>query len=61
MLYDHPEEEGWSPSNLWPRDQSWVLCTDDDLWATNVSGPTALIEALLNDGDLEAVRLPWAT
>ncbi|MFJ3235873.1 hypothetical protein [Streptomyces sp. NPDC086787] len=61
VLYDHPEEDGWSPSNLWPRDQSWVLCTDYDLWATKVAGPTALIEALLNDGDLEAVRLPWAT
>ncbi|WP_241200464.1 hypothetical protein [Streptomyces sp. ADI92-24] len=61
VLYDHPGEENWSPSNLWSRDQSWVLCTDYDLWAAKVAGPAALIEALLDDGELEAVRLPWAT
>ncbi|MCX5199249.1 hypothetical protein OOK31_36120 [Streptomyces sp. NBC_00249] len=57
-LYDHPEPE-WSPSNLWARDRSWVLCTDYDLWATKVAGPAPLIEALLADKDVEAVRLPW--
>lgn len=59
-LYDHPEAEV-SPSNLWARDRSWVLCTDYDLWATKVAGPPALVEALLGDTDIEAVRLPWAT
>ncbi|MFJ5548099.1 hypothetical protein [Streptomyces sp. NPDC093225] len=34
VLFDHPDEDGWSPSNFWPRDRSWVLCTDHDLWAT---------------------------
>ncbi|MFI7005460.1 hypothetical protein [Streptomyces sp. NPDC050145] len=61
VLYDHPDEDGWTPSNLWPRDRSWVLCTDYDLWVTKVAGPPALIEALLDDAELEAVRLPWAT
>ncbi|GAA3385607.1 hypothetical protein GCM10017750_64920 [Streptomyces racemochromogenes] len=60
-LYDHPEEDGWSPSSLWPRDRSWVVCTDYDPWATKLAGPAALTEALLNDVDMEAVRLPWAT
>ncbi|MFI8279598.1 hypothetical protein ACIGBH_32815 [Streptomyces sp. NPDC085929] len=59
ILYDNPEA-GFSPSNLWAQDRSWVLCTDYDLWATKVAGPPALIEALLNDPEIEAVRLPWA-
>lgn len=57
-LYDNPEV-GFSPSNLWAEDRLWVLCTDYDLWATKVAGPPALIEALLNDTEIEAVRLPW--
>ncbi|MFB0632411.1 hypothetical protein [Streptomyces sp. AB3(2024)] len=61
VLYDHPEEDFWSPSNLWARDRSWILCTDYDLWATKVAGPAPLVEALLNDTDIEALRLPWAT
>ncbi|WP_404952692.1 hypothetical protein [Streptomyces sp. 147326] len=60
VLYDHPEEDGWSPSNFWPQDRSWVLCTDYDLWATKVAGPAPLVEALLNDAEIEAVRLPEA-
>lgn len=59
-LYDHPNEEWWSPSNLWAHDRSWVLCTDYDLWATKLAGPAPLVEALLDDPEIEAVRLPWA-
>jgi hypothetical protein len=58
-LYDNPEVD-YSPSNLWAADRSWIVGTDYDLWATKVAGPTPLIEALLTDPDLEAVRLPWA-
>ncbi|EME97548.1 hypothetical protein J7W19_09625 [Streptomyces mobaraensis NBRC 13819 = DSM 40847] len=58
-LYDHSEAD-FSPSNLWAEDRSWVLCTDYDLWATKVAGPPSLIDALLNDREIEAVRLPWA-
>ncbi|GAA2200037.1 hypothetical protein [Streptomyces bangladeshensis] len=58
-LYDNPEVE-FSPSNLWAEDRSWVLCTDYDLWATKVAGPVPLVEALLADPEIEAVRLPWA-
>ncbi|MCF3182038.1 hypothetical protein IPZ70_19105 [Streptomyces polychromogenes] len=63
ILYDMPEADlaDFSPANLWAEDRSWVLCTDYDLWATKVAGPPALIEALLNDPGVEAVRLPWAT
>ncbi|RSN65581.1 hypothetical protein DMH01_04220 [Amycolatopsis sp. WAC 04182] len=57
ILYDHSEAD-FSPSNLWAEDRSWCLCTDYDLWATKVAGPPALIEALLNDAEIEAVRLP---
>ncbi|MEU2448537.1 hypothetical protein ABZ605_00490 [Streptomyces sp. NPDC012765] len=58
-LYDHPEAEV-SPSNLWAQDRSWVLCTDYDLWATRVCGPVALVEALLRDPEVEAVRTAGA-
>ncbi|MFD9333282.1 hypothetical protein ACFWBF_02515 [Streptomyces sp. NPDC060028] len=58
-LYDNPEAD-FTPSNLWAEDHSWVLCTDYDLWATKVAGPAPLIEALLADTEIEAVRLPWA-
>ncbi|WP_234433705.1 hypothetical protein [Streptomyces rimosus] len=57
MLYDNPETE-FSPSNLWAADQSWVLCTDYDLWATKVSGPRPLIDALPHDREIEAIQLP---
>lgn len=59
ILYDDPGTD-FSPSNLWAEDRSWCLCTDYDLWATKVAGPSALIEALLSDFEIEAVRLPWA-
>lgn len=59
LLYDDPEVS-FSPSNLWAADGSWVLCTDYDLWATKVAGPAPLVEALLGDEEIEAVRLPWA-
>jgi hypothetical protein len=58
-LYDTPEVD-LSPSNLGAEDRSWVVCTDYDMWATKVAGPTPLIEALLSDTEIEAVRLPWA-
>ncbi|WP_225827796.1 hypothetical protein [Streptomyces naphthomycinicus] len=59
ILYDNPEVE-FSPSNLWPEDRSWLLGTDYDLWATKVAGPAPLVEALLRDPEIEAIRLPWA-
>ncbi|MBT2481555.1 hypothetical protein [Streptomyces sp. ISL-94] len=59
-LYDNPEAD-FSPSNLWPADRSWVVFTDYDLWATKVVGPEHLVEALLRDPVIEAVRLPWTS
>jgi hypothetical protein len=56
-LIEHPHYGG-SPQNLWPDDQSWVVYTDWDLCATRVSGPAALIEALLNEPFLEVDRSP---
>ncbi|MFG3259603.1 hypothetical protein [Streptomyces sp. NPDC048172] len=59
VLYDDTGV-AFTPSNLWAEDRSWVVCTDHDLWATKVAGPAPLIAALLDDGEIEAVRLPWA-
>ncbi|WP_116209649.1 hypothetical protein [Streptomyces olivoreticuli] len=49
----------FSPSNLWPEDRSWIVYTDYDLWETKIVGPAALINALVGDTEIEAVRLPW--
>lgn len=57
VLYDTCAVD-FSPSNLWPEDRSWLLCTDYDLWGTKVVGPPSLIEALMNDRELETLRLP---
>ncbi|MFE0173212.1 hypothetical protein ACFWZ2_12900 [Streptomyces sp. NPDC059002] len=57
-LFDDPDIL-YTPSNLWATDRSWVVCTDYDLWGTKVCGPRPLIEALLTDLEIEAVRLPW--
>ncbi|MEV7511874.1 hypothetical protein AB0O57_28365 [Streptomyces sp. NPDC091201] len=57
-LYDHPDAEFSGPTNLWSHDRSWVVCTDYDLWATKVAGPAPLVESLLADREIEAVRLP---
>ncbi|MGK5543416.1 hypothetical protein ACSNOH_01545 [Streptomyces sp. URMC 127] len=55
------EDPGFSPSNLWPEDRSWVVYTDYDLWASKVAGPTSLVESLIGDAEIEAVRLPWVS
>ncbi|MFD8123234.1 hypothetical protein ACWHAO_04020 [Streptomyces albidoflavus] len=57
-LYDSPYAE-CNPANLFAADRSWITCTDIDLWATKVVGPPALIKALLDDDEIEAIRLPW--
>jgi hypothetical protein len=59
-LYDHPAMSS-CPSNLWARDRSWAVYCDWDLWGTKVAGPSSLIEAILADPELEALRLPWTS
>ncbi|MDA3642534.1 hypothetical protein LZ318_21540 [Saccharopolyspora indica] len=59
-LFDNPDIPH-TPSNLWAADRAWVVCTDYDLWGTKVCGPHLLVEALLADTELEAVRLPWTS
>lgn len=57
-LYDNESLSG-SPNNIWPDDKSWFTFTDEDLWATKVSGSPDLVERLLKDVDLEAVALDF--
>ncbi|QIY66580.1 hypothetical protein HEP85_40250 [Streptomyces sp. RPA4-2] len=59
-LFDHPDIP-YTPSNLWPAERSWVVCTDYDLWGTKVCGPRPLVEVLLADLEIEAIRLPWTS
>ena len=53
----HDEDLPGSPSNIWPRDRSWLVYTDADLWATKVSGSGDLIGRLIADAALETVSL----
>lgn len=47
-----------TPSNLWPVDRQWLVWTDWDLWGTKVSGPSALMDRLATDDELETVAWP---
>jgi hypothetical protein len=55
--YDVPPTRRGAPNNLWPRDRSWFVYTDYDLWGTKVSGSQRLIASLMRDRDLETVDL----
>ncbi|WP_318210583.1 hypothetical protein [Streptomyces sp. SJL17-1] len=46
------------PATWWAADGSWLVLSDVDLSATEVFGTTALIEGLLADPELDAVRRP---
>ena len=46
----------FTPSNIWPADRSWFVYTDYDLWATRISGSQALIDALIEDSEIDAAR-----
>jgi hypothetical protein len=54
-IYDN-DEVGAGPANLWAADRSWFTYTDWDLWGTKVSGSPELIDALVADTELEAVK-----
>jgi hypothetical protein len=59
------------PNLWWPADQAWCVATELDLPWTYVGGPLGLIEALLADERIEALRAapgdlvyhvePWVT
>jgi hypothetical protein len=57
-LYDDEDLAG-SPNNVWPDDRPWLTFTDEDLWATKVSGSRELIERLMADDELETVALDF--
>ncbi|MET8038943.1 hypothetical protein [Streptomyces sp. NPDC005345] len=59
-LFDNPDIL-YTPSNLWATDRSWIVCTDYDLWGSKVCGPRPMIGALLEDTEIEAIRLPWTS
>lgn len=56
-LYDDPAVPG-SPMNLWPRDSTWLVYSDWDLWATKVSGSRELIAAVADDPAIETTSVP---
>jgi hypothetical protein len=46
------------PSLWWPEDRAWCVGTDIDLMTTYVGGSDACINALLDEGQLEALAVP---
>ncbi|WP_432562090.1 hypothetical protein [Kineococcus sp. SYSU DK003] len=48
----------FTPSNLWPADRSWMVWTDYDLWASRISGPPDLIDAVEHHPDLDTLTWP---
>jgi hypothetical protein len=58
QLMDKPAGQRATPSNFWPRDRSWLVYTDGDLWATKVSGSERLIESIRADERLETMEWP---
>lgn len=45
-----------TPNNFWPDDQSWLVLTAHDLWATQVFGSAELIASLEDAPELETLR-----
>jgi hypothetical protein len=45
------------PSLWWPQDRAWCVGTDVDLMTTYVGGTRGCINALLDDGQLEALEV----
>jgi hypothetical protein len=54
----HDQSE-FGPANVWPAGHAWLIYSDEDLWATRVDGPHALIEALRDDPDVDTVALSF--
>jgi hypothetical protein len=48
----------FTPSNVWPEDRSWFVYTDYDLWATKISGPNSLVNAVRSTAGLETIEWP---
>ena len=46
-----------TPTYWWPEDKSWTVFTDPQYTFTIVGGPQALIDSILADSALEAVRV----
>jgi hypothetical protein len=56
-LYEDAAVPG-SPINLWPKDRSWFVWTDTDLWGTRVSGSHQLITDIQADDQIETTHAP---
>jgi hypothetical protein len=46
-----------SPSQWWPADRAWAVATEIDFDSTLVAGSDALIEEIVHNDELEAVRV----
>jgi hypothetical protein len=45
------------PNYIWPVDHAWFLATDIDFDSTLVGGSSALVEAILDSKELEALQV----
>ena len=58
LVFGNEESYEFSPSNLWPVDRSWLVCTDYDMLGTQVCGTDDLIASVTRHPELETVSWP---
>ncbi|MEU7074950.1 hypothetical protein AB0B30_33400 [Streptomyces narbonensis] len=58
LAHHDTKPDPWFPATWWAADGSWLVLSDFGLSATEVFGSRALIEGLLADPELDAVRHP---
>jgi hypothetical protein len=46
-----------SPNLWWPADRAWCVCSEIDLQSTYLGGSLALVDELLGDNRIEAIRV----
>lgn len=58
VLHEPANWDVWgSPSAWWPSSRTWCVVTDFDAAFTLVGGPRDLIDALVEDGELETIAV----
>jgi hypothetical protein len=54
QILDREHFEPHAPDLIWPRDHSWFIGTDTDLWFAYLGGSSALVHEILGEAQLES-------
>jgi hypothetical protein len=55
------EDVSTTPTHWWPADETWFVCTDWDLSFTVIGGPDDVVDALIANVELDAIRVEPST